>query len=259
MKKTILQLFSFAALVMAMSSCSSYSLVNSDVYNNADLSQYHTFRIVNTAEGKLPPGMTMVTYYNIAAAIREQLVERGFTEDPTSPILVNIGLTVNKEVAYQAFTTPGTWVTAPPVAVAPAPAPAPNPTPNPAPDVPINGGPGLAAPPQGSGMSLTQQNAPAPQHAAPAPGPVYNGLVPYYMYPRSYYWPGNTQIVPSVYREGVLSMDIVDMNTKTPLYSSSVATILDAGDTQFRNLSGIAQAVKVLFSKFPVAMLPQYK
>lgn len=54
-------------------------------------------------------------------------------------------------------------------------------------------------------------------------------------------------------------MDIVNMAEKIPLFSSSVATILDNGEAQFRNLSGIAQAVDVLFSKYPVKVLPQYK
>ena len=80
----------------AFAGCSPYALVNSEIYNNADLASYSTFRIVTPDEGKMPPGMQMVTYYNIAAAIREQMVERGFREDSSSPLLINIGLTVNK-------------------------------------------------------------------------------------------------------------------------------------------------------------------
>ena len=82
------------------------------------------------------------------------------------------------------------------------------------------------------------------------------------MYPRANYWPAyysNAQVITGIYREGVLTMDIVDMQRKIPMYSSSVATIMDNGDSQFRNLSGIAKAVDVLFSKFPVPLLPQYK
>ena len=87
-------------------------------------------------------------------------------------------------------------------------------------------------------------------------------MYPYFMYPRYYYWPGyynNAQVITGIYREGVLTMDLVNIATKVPLYSASVATILDNGDSQFRNLSGIAEAVKTLFSKFPVPLLPQYK
>lgn len=63
------------AVMVILSSCSPYNLVTSTTYNDADLSNYSTFRIVTPDEGKLPPGMAMVTYYNIAAAIREQMVD----------------------------------------------------------------------------------------------------------------------------------------------------------------------------------------
>lgn len=204
--------------VMTLTGCSQYSLVNSTVYNNADLAQYHTFRIVTPDEGKLPPGMTMVTYYNIAAAIREQMVERGFTEDPNSDLLVNLALTIKKEIAteplYQAMPQPP---------IGPGPGPGPNPW---------------------------------------APGPWYNGVGPWYMMPPTYYpasYYSNAQVITGIYREGVLTMDLVNIATQTPLYSASVSTILDNGDTQFRDLKGITEAVATLFSKFPVAKLPQYK
>lgn len=201
--------------LMALAGCSQYSLVNSTVYNDANLSAYHTFRIITPEEGKLPPGMTLVTYYNIAAAIREQMVERGFVEDPTSNVLINLALTVKKEIATEPLLPPG----APPAGWVPGPNPW-------------------------------------------APGPFYNGVGPFYMYPPTYYPPSyyaNAQVITGIYREGVLTMDIVNIAEKIPLYSSSVSTILDNGDTQFRDLQGIAQAVKVLFSKFPVPLLPQYK
>ena len=82
------------------------------------------------------------------------------------------------------------------------------------------------------------------------------------MYPRQYYWPdyANAQVITGVYKEGVLTMDIVNIDKKIPLYSSSVATILNGnGEAQFRNLTGIAEAVQTLFSRFPVSILPQYK
>ena len=54
-------------------------------------------------------------------------------------------------------------------------------------------------------------------------------------------------------------MDMVNIDTKTPLYSASVATIIENGQAQFRNLKGIAEAVLTLFSKYPVPLLPQYR
>ena len=209
--KVLSKLLVFFSLLAVMAGCSQYSLVDSQVYNDADLGQIRTFRIVSPDDGNLPPGMGIVTYYNIAAAIREQLVERGFTEDPNSPIFVNIGLTVKKEIATEPAIPPG---------------------------APIYG-------PYG-----------------PWGAPVYNGLYPYYMYPRALYWQNyyaNARLITGIYREGVLSLDIVNMEKKLPLFSASVATILDNGDSQFRNLKGIAEAVTTLFSKFPVTIMPQYR
>ncbi|MCH5223119.1 MAG: DUF4136 domain-containing protein [Muribaculaceae bacterium] len=216
-RKTLLALT--AGITLSMTSCSTFSLVNSEVYNNANLADFHTFRIITPGEGKLPPGMEMVTYYNIAAAIREQMVERGYVEDPSSPIVINIGLTVKNEV-----------YTEPIGALAPPPPPAPmGPPPGPMNWFPYGG---------------------------PGPVPPYT---PFFMYPRSYYWNPNAQVVTGIYKEGVLTMDIVNIQSKLALFSSSVATILENGDSQFRNLTGIAEAVKTLFEKYPVPLLPQYK
>lgn len=193
------------AFGLLLSGCSPYALVNSEVYNNANLSTYHTFRIVTPDEGKMPPGMQMVTYYNIAAAIREQMIERGFQEDSGSPLLINIGLSVHKELQTE---------------------------------------------------PLMSNYYP---YYGPAPYPYY---YPFFMYPRQYYWPEyqNAQVITGVYREGVLTMDMVNIQEKLPLYSSSVATILNGNSSgSFRNLQGIAEAVNTLFSKFPVPILPQYK
>lgn len=203
MKKCIFPLLTLVALFV--SSCSPYALVNNEIYNNANLAQYKTFRIVTPDEGKLPPGMQMVTYYNIAAAIREQMIERGYTENSASPLLINIALTVNKEL----------------------------------------------------------QTEPIIQNYYPYYGPYpYPAYSPFFMVPRQYYWPNysNAQVITGMYREGVLTMDMVNIDTKTPLYSASVATILN-GNSQsgYRNLSGIAEAVQTLFSKYPVPLLPEYR
>lgn len=209
---------------LAFTGCSPFSLVNSEVYNNANLSNFHTFRIVQPGEGTLPPGMQLVTYYNIAAAIREQMVERGYVESEDSPIVINIGLTVHKEIQ----TEPLSWVTPPPM---------------------WGPGPGVPPPPPGPGGNFFP-------YGGPGPAPAY---APYFMVPRSYYWNSNAQVITGIYKEGVLTMDIVNLATHEALFSSSVATIMEPGDSQFRNLSGIAEAVQTLFSKYPVPLLPQYR
>lgn len=229
MKIKVWLLAAIASVGAAFTACSPFSLVDSQTYNNANLSDFHTFRIITPGEGSLPPGMEMVTYYNIAAAIREQMVERGYVESPESPIVINIGLTVHKELA----TEPAYMAYGGPIG-------------------PVGPGPGL--PPPGGPYG------PGPGNWFPygGPGPA-PGFAPYFMMPRSYYWNPNAQVVTGIYREGVLTMDIVDMYTKTALFSSSVATILEPGDAQFRNLTGIAEAVQTLFSKYPVPLLPQYR
>lgn len=206
MLKRLIPLLFFAAL---LSSCSPFTLVNSETYNNADLASYRTFHIITPDEGRMIPGMQSVTYYNIAAAIREQMVERGYTEDPNSPLLINIGITVHREIATEPVMPP---------AVAPA--------------------------------------------YPPYPGPYFNGYYPYFMYPRGYYWNSyyaNAKVITGIYKEGVLTMDMVNIDTKTPLYSASVSTILENGEGQFRNLKSIAEAVQTLFSRYPVPLLPQYR
>lgn len=205
--KNILTLLS-VLIAIVMSSCSPFALVNSETFNNADLASYKTFRIVTPGEGKLPPGMQTVTYYNIAAAIREQMIDRGYTEDPNSPLLINIGLTVRHEIDTEpAF----------------------------------------------------------PPAYQPYLGPYYGGYYPFYMYSRAYYWPQynpDAQVITGIYREGVLTMDFINFPEKLPLYTASVATIIQNGEgqsPQYRNLKGITEAVQTLFSDFPVPILPQYK
>jgi len=194
MKKSFIAL---AFAMLALSGCSQYSLVNSETYNDADLSAIHSFRIVTPDNGKLPDGMQMVTYYNIAAAIREQLVERGWTEDPSSPIMVNIAVTVRRDIE-----------TAP-------------------------------ALPPGAPYGLR---------------PWRRRFGPAFIYPRSYY--SDAKIITGISKEGVLTMDIVDIAKKLPLYSASVATIIEDDHGHYRDLRSIAEAVDVLFKEFPVPPLP---
>lgn len=225
MKKT-LSLLAVLAVLLGFTGCSSYTLTNSESYVGGDLSDFHTFRIVTPQDGDLPPGMSMVSYYNIAAAVRDQLTQRGFTEDPNSSMLVNIGLTVKKELVNEPYTQ--TVQTGPSVPPPPMAGPMPRPLPRP-------------------------QRPGVPPH--PGPGPAMHGMVPVFMYPRAYYWPNYTTVtqwVPTIYKEGVLTMDLVDIADEKPLYTASVATILDNGDSQLQTLSGITKAVDVLFSKFPI-------
>lgn len=211
----ILVLVMALAAAIGFSACSPFTLVNSETYNNADLAAYKTFRIVTPDDGRLPEGMTMVTYYNIAAAIREQMVERGYTEDPSSPLLINFAVTVQREID-----------TAPAYPYGPY-------------------GPYGPDGPMGPGFG-------------PGYGP-WGGWYPSFVYPRYYYWNPNAQVITGIYKEGVLTVDMVNIVEKLPLFSASVATIIDGGQGQYRNLQSIAEAVQTLFSRFPVPLLPEYK
>lgn len=214
-------------LLMAVStSCSSYTLVNSEETVGTNLARFKTFRIASPTDGSMPAGMTDVTYYNIAAAIREQMVERGFVESPDAQLLVNFGITVQTGITDVPYTNTVS-TTVPGVAIAPPPpAPAPAPSPEPGPAFP----PGRR--PQG-----------------PPPGRPH-GFTPAFIYPRTYYTT-YTQWIPTVYKEGTLIMDLVNLADKQMIYTASVATILD-GSGRFQTLEGIAKAVNVLFSKFPI-------
>lgn len=197
--KHLVHYLSLFSILLMLASCSPFALINSTVYNDTNFSNYSTFRIVTPADGSLPPGMTMVTYYNIASAIREQMIQRGFTESPQSPLLINIAVTVKKQIETEPALPPGYY--------------------------------------------------------------MYNGLYPYYIYPRNLYWQNyyaNAKIITGIYKEGVLTMDFVNTEKKIALYSASVSTIIQPGQSQFRNLSSIAQAVNILFSDFPIKKLPQY-
>ncbi len=94
------KLFLLSSIVLVLlSACSSpYSLIDSKVLNNADLASYKTFRIITPDEGTLPPKMTLMDYNNIAAAIKTELTNRGYTESSTPDLIVNLGLSVATNV-----------------------------------------------------------------------------------------------------------------------------------------------------------------
>lgn len=85
--KSIKYLSSLLILLATLTGCSGYQLVNSRTYDDGWLSKYSTFRIINTDEGKIPPGVDMTVYYNIANSIRQEMAYRGFHEDPPLPFL----------------------------------------------------------------------------------------------------------------------------------------------------------------------------
>lgn len=182
-------------LSIAVAGCSRYTLLNSETYHTSLLKDQKTFRIVNTDEGNIPPGLTVATYYDISNLIREQLKSRGYSEDPNSPMYVNFGFTIAKNIETEPVTPPNYF--------------------------PFPG---------------------------PFPGP---GYYPYFMYPRQNYWRNQYPlVVTDIYKQGVLTMDIVYIPDKELLYTASVSSKLSKSNG-YGDYKQLSQAVNSLFVKFP--------
>ena len=201
-------IFLLFTTVLILTGCSRYTLLNSETYNNADMSDYEKYRIVSRSTGKLPPGMQPVTYSNIVASIRDQMLKRGYHEAPDATLLINIGVTVHHTIT-----------------------------------------------PESAADSMR------PGHKNQS-GPYYNGYYPFFVMPRDFYWNDSetyTRIVKGLYEEGVLTIDMIDTRLMKPLYSSSVATIINPVNGAYRDLPAISQAVSVMFSQYPVPLLEGYR
>lgn len=106
------------------------------------------------------------------------------------------------------------------------------------------------------------ENAPGlPTELATYNGPFYSGIYPSFVYPRNKYLSvaqSNEPNVNAIYKEGVLTLDFVNIRNKVALYTASVSTILDKESGHYKNGEGINEAVETLFSNFPVPVSKQY-
>lgn len=198
MRKLSFVLVALAAFVVW--GCSPYTLMNSTVYNNADISSFRTFKIATPENDQLPPKMTMTDYYNIANAIRQQLTARGFTESADSPLLVNFGLTVETNIQTEPALPPGYW---------------------------------------------------------PGYWNGFGGWRSYWIYPRNLYLQSyyqNAELITGIQKEGVLTIDIVDVANHSYVWSASVGSILTPGNQEIRNNAAVEQIVTLAFKKFPVPL-----
>ncbi|MDD6210230.1 MAG: DUF4136 domain-containing protein [Bacteroidales bacterium] len=91
MKKRILSVF---AAVLLLSSCGpSFQLVQSNVYNDANLASYQTFSFMPWNSEDMPKSMSEIDYNNIATAIINDMQERGYKYVPKGgQIEINIGV-----------------------------------------------------------------------------------------------------------------------------------------------------------------------
>lgn len=100
---------------------------------------------------------------------------------------------------------------------------------------------------------VTQSNYPPP--------PLYwygfGGWNSYWMYPRYDYLPayyGNIQLVSEVQKNGVLTIDIVDIIDHTYLWSASVENLVDNSNLQIIPYSEVQPLVATAFSEFPIPL-----
>lgn len=106
MKRAILTLL--AALLM-FSSCGTYTLHNSKVLNNADMSSYKTFMIQPAEEAMIPEGLSMGDVKNIANAVSTQLKMRGYQEVSTNPdMIVYMAMSVKQVIETKDAIPPAT-------------------------------------------------------------------------------------------------------------------------------------------------------
>ena len=198
MKKLFLILSVMCGVIL--SGCSPYTLLNSTVYNDADISSIRTFRVATAQEDQLHPKMSMTDYYNISNAIRQQLIARGYTETNDSPILVNFGMSIQTVIQTEPALPPGYW---------------------------------------------------------PGYWNGFGGWQNYWIYPRSLYLQNyyqNAELITGVQKEGVLTIDMVDTDSHSYVWSASVESILTPGNTQIRSNSAVQEIVAVAFKKFPIPL-----
>lgn len=98
----------FFMSLLLLAACSSYTVLNSKVYNQAILTQYKTFAIAQPEPNGMPPGMTMRDYDALATAVRQQLIRRGYQESSNPDLVVYIGIAVNDKIETKDAIPPAT-------------------------------------------------------------------------------------------------------------------------------------------------------
>ncbi|MEG0949383.1 MAG: DUF4136 domain-containing protein [Bacteroidales bacterium] len=94
--------------LLLLTACSSYTVLDSKVYNNAVLSQYKTFAIAKPEGNSMPPGMKMRDFDALATAVRDQLIRRGYVESSNPELLVYIGISIVDKIETKDAIPPAT-------------------------------------------------------------------------------------------------------------------------------------------------------
>ena len=110
MKKRILS--AFASLLLLSACGPSFQLVQSNVYNDADLASYQTFSFMPMTSDDLPKSMSQIDFNSFATAIINDMQERGYKYLPKGgQIEINLGVSEKLNVetipaippAYQGY------------------------------------------------------------------------------------------------------------------------------------------------------------
>ncbi len=101
---------------------------------------------------------------------------------------------------------------------------------------------------------VTQANYP-PMAPPPPYWYGFGGWSSYWMYPRYTYLPAyynNVQLVSEVQKNGVLTIDIVDLQDHSYLWSASVENLINNTDQRILPYSEVQPLVSTAFSEFPI-------
>lgn len=107
MKKVIKNLLLVIGLIL-LAGCSSYTVLNSKVYNNAVLTDYKTFSIAQPDQNNMPPNMSMRDFDALANAVKNQMLRRGYKESTNPDLMVYLGITIENKVQTKDAIPPAT-------------------------------------------------------------------------------------------------------------------------------------------------------
>lgn len=97
-----------AAFAFLLTSCGTYTLKQSDVLNNADMSSYKTFMISKADNSQLPGTLMPEDAANIGKAVAQQLIDRGYKQVSTNPdMIVYLALSVEQVIETKDALPPG--------------------------------------------------------------------------------------------------------------------------------------------------------
>lgn len=97
-----------AAFAFLLTSCGTYTLKQSDVLNNADMSSYKTFMISKADNSQLPGNLMPEDAANIGKAVAQQLIDRGYKQVSTNPdMIVYLALSVEQVIETKDALPPG--------------------------------------------------------------------------------------------------------------------------------------------------------